>query len=246
LWVESTHAKLQWLRVRATGVRRPSGVPKGAKAVAKLPGGGHTIRSLAEVCQLENLPQPKSLAPGERRMVKECGCEGFVAQISRHQPPGEGLKADAIHLVEVADAAVDDRADAAQRSVDAAVDFAPKRPDHPRLVEVLHHHDLRPRHAADVGPILAPGVWVVLRMLPVARLADDRHGVADHRPHRRHEIASLLEIEAVFRGVVPGDLLPTVVDGGRVPALKLQQFGVSQPWLGSVCLCHLRGSCGPR
>jgi transposase len=80
---ESTHAKLGHLRVRATGVRRPSGVPKGAKAVAKLPGGGHTVRSLAEVCQLENLPQPKSLAPGERRMVKQCGCEGFVTQISR-------------------------------------------------------------------------------------------------------------------------------------------------------------------
>jgi transposase len=82
---ESTQAKLRRLRVRATGVRRPSGVPKGAKAVAKLPGGGHTIRSLAEVCQLENLPQLKSLARGERRIVKECGCEGFVAQISRHQ-----------------------------------------------------------------------------------------------------------------------------------------------------------------
>jgi transposase len=88
---QCAEAKLQRLRVRATGVRRKSGVPQGAKAVAKLSahaGRGarsRTIRSLAEVCQLENLPQPKPLAPGERRVVHDCGCENFVAQISRHQ-----------------------------------------------------------------------------------------------------------------------------------------------------------------
>ena len=30
------------------------------------------------------------------------------------------------------------------------------------------------------------------------------------------------------RGIAPGDLLPAVVDRGRVPALELEQFGVGQ------------------
>jgi transposase len=82
---ESTQQKLSRLRIRATGQRRKSGLPKGQKAVAKLPGGGRSIHSLAEICQSENLPTPQALAPGEHRMIGERGCTAFVEKIGRSQ-----------------------------------------------------------------------------------------------------------------------------------------------------------------
>ena len=62
------------------------------------------------------------------------------------------------------------------------------------------------------------GVFVGL----VAELDDEGGGVANHRAHLRHEIGGDLEVEGVGRGVVGGDLLPAVVNGGGVPALELQ------------------------
>lgn len=81
----STEAKLARLRVKATGVRRRGGSPKGTKATAKLPGGSRTIRSLPEVCQSEGLPAPKPLSAGEQRTVRAAGCEAFVTQIAQTQ-----------------------------------------------------------------------------------------------------------------------------------------------------------------
>jgi hypothetical protein len=81
----STEAKLARLRVKATGVRRQGGPPKGTKGAAKLPGGSRTIQPLAEVCRREGLPSPRPLSPGERRTVEAAGCETFVAQIAEPQ-----------------------------------------------------------------------------------------------------------------------------------------------------------------
>ena len=81
----STEAKLARLRIKATGERRRGGSAKGTKAVAKLPGGSRTVKSLAGVCQAENLPPPKPLAAGEKRTVNEAGCAAFVAQLGQTQ-----------------------------------------------------------------------------------------------------------------------------------------------------------------
>ena len=42
------------------------------------------------------------------------------------------------------------------------------------------------------------------------------------------EIARLLDVEPVGRGIAPGDLLPPVVDGRRVPTLEAKELGVSE------------------
>ena len=78
----STETKLQRLRVKATGERRKSGPSKGMKAVAKLPGGSRTVKSLAGVCQSEDLPPPQPLSPGEQRTVQRTDCAAFVAEIA--------------------------------------------------------------------------------------------------------------------------------------------------------------------
>jgi transposase len=81
----STETKLAKLRVKATGQKRKSGTPKGAKRQALLPGGGRSIKSLAAVCQSEGLPEPKELSGGERRTVESAGCQGFVAEVAATQ-----------------------------------------------------------------------------------------------------------------------------------------------------------------
>ena len=81
----TTETKLARLRVKATGERRRGGGPKGTKCKAKLPGGSRTVKSLAGVCETENLPPPKPLSPGEQRMVEEAGCADFVARSGQMQ-----------------------------------------------------------------------------------------------------------------------------------------------------------------
>jgi transposase len=81
----STETKLARLRVKASGQKRKTGTPKGAKREALLPGGGRSIKSLAAVCQSEGLPQPRELAPGEQRTVEAAGCEAFLAQVTATQ-----------------------------------------------------------------------------------------------------------------------------------------------------------------
>ena len=53
--------------------------------MAKLPGGGRTIKSLPRVCRDEQLPEPSPLQPGERRMLGERGLDAFVATLANDQ-----------------------------------------------------------------------------------------------------------------------------------------------------------------
>jgi hypothetical protein len=91
---KSTETKLAKLRVKATGERRRSGLGKGVKAVAKLPGGSRTVKSLAQVCASEGLPEPRGLSTGEQRTVEAADCQTYVAQIAAAQvvprPKGGG------------------------------------------------------------------------------------------------------------------------------------------------------------
>ena len=66
-----------------------------------------------------------------------------------------------------------------------------------------------------------PRAWCVL-------LLGSGDGVAEHRTHRGHEVASFFEIEAIRSRISPGDLFPAIVDGGRVPALELEEVRVGQ------------------
>lgn len=81
----STETKLSALRVRATGRKRKTGPGKGAKPVAKLPGGSRTIKSLPRLCREEGLPEPQPLSAGERRMVRQSGAAEFVDTLARDQ-----------------------------------------------------------------------------------------------------------------------------------------------------------------
>jgi hypothetical protein len=91
---KTTEAKLAKLRVKATGQRRKGGAGKGVKAVAKLPGGSRTVKSLAGACQSEGLPPPRPLSPGEQRTVERADCAAFVAEIATAhvvpRPPKRG------------------------------------------------------------------------------------------------------------------------------------------------------------
>src|SRR5437879_9696758 len=56
---------------------------------------------------------------------------------------GEELEAERPHLVQIADAAVGDGAEAAERLVDVTVYLAPERADRARLVDILDDGDPR-------------------------------------------------------------------------------------------------------
>ena len=78
----TTETKLRRLRVRATGKRRRPGMPKGQKAMAKLPGGSRTIKSLDRVYDEESLPPRHELPEGEKRMLQDHECCEFVDSIA--------------------------------------------------------------------------------------------------------------------------------------------------------------------
>jgi len=109
-----------------------------------------------------------------------------------------------------------------------AVDLAPKGPEHPWFVEVLDHDNLWSRRRSQVAAILGPAVWIGLAMGGIARLNHDRDGLADHRTHLGHEIASFFEVERVSRGIMPGDLFPTIIDCRSIPAFQLEQFSMGK------------------
>ncbi len=144
------------------------------------------------------------------------------------QLAGEGFEAGIGHLIHVADRAIDNGAHATEGAVHVAVHLAPEGANDARLVEILHADDLGSRNAGDVTAIVISGVRVCLAMPLVAGFDDHGDGITDHRPHLRHEVARFLEIERVGRRIAAGDLLPAVVDGGRVPALELEEVGVRQ------------------
>lgn len=81
-----TDEKLASLRVRATGVKRKGGTPKGSKAVSKLSAGeSRTIPSLDEVYDRQGLPNRQPLAEGEKRMIRESGTEQYVASLDKRK-----------------------------------------------------------------------------------------------------------------------------------------------------------------
>ncbi len=69
-------------------------------------------------------------------------------------------------------------------------------------------------------------------MLGIGWLDHDRHRVADHRPHLRHEVMGFFDVEGVRCDVGFGNLFPAVVDRGRVPSLQFQQVGVRETIAG--------------
>ena len=181
--------------------------------------------------------------------------------MAHRQLPGERLEARPLHLVEVADGAVHDRPHAADRPHDRAVHFAQGCPGRMRPVEVLHDQDLRARLLAHVAPVFGPGARMLLGMVGVARLDHHRHGVADHRPHLGHEVGERLAADSLPRRVVGRDLLPAVVDRGRIEAAEFQQGGLIElrvagggnghrclrrgEWFANM-ICHLSKTCQPR
>jgi transposase len=84
----STETKLATLRVRATGETRKSGVPKGTRAQAKLPGGSRVVKSLDRVYAEEGLPIRQPLTAGEQRTLANTECTTFVADLAQdHRVP---------------------------------------------------------------------------------------------------------------------------------------------------------------
>jgi hypothetical protein len=78
----STETKLVRLRVRATGEIRKSGAAKGTKAVATLPGGSRTIKSLDRIYAAEELPPRQPLTAGEQRVLQATESVSFVADLA--------------------------------------------------------------------------------------------------------------------------------------------------------------------
>src|SRR5262245_940995 len=142
------------------------------------------------------------------------------------QPSGQRLETRITHLVQVAYTAVNNRPDAAQGAVYIRVDLAPERPDEIRLVQILHDDDLRPRGPRHLTAIFIPSVGIIFPMLGIARFANDRYRVTDHRAHLRHEINGFFKVEAVAPRVAFRHLLPAVVTRGRIPSTQFQQFAV--------------------
>jgi len=90
----STQQKLSRLRIVATGVRRRSGLKRGQKKSARLPGGSRVIKSLDRVYEEENLPRRRPLPAGEQRVIRETGAGAFVASIAQeHIVPRKGSRA---------------------------------------------------------------------------------------------------------------------------------------------------------
>jgi transposase len=85
---EATRAKLSRLRVRATGKRRRSGIPKGTPRPASYGSGNQSrhVPSLPEVYAAEELPSacaPEELPAGEQRVLEEAGVRDYASEIQR-------------------------------------------------------------------------------------------------------------------------------------------------------------------
>lgn len=81
----STETKLAKLRIAVTGEKRRSGSQKGVKAIAKLPGGSRTIKSLDTIYEQEGLPPRQEIRPGEAKHIANTETREFVRQIGQQQ-----------------------------------------------------------------------------------------------------------------------------------------------------------------
>jgi transposase len=78
----TTDEKLAALRVKATGEKRRTGIPKGTKPVSKIGAGkSRTTPALDEVYTRQGLPSRRPRTKGEDRMIRESGTEHFVASL---------------------------------------------------------------------------------------------------------------------------------------------------------------------
>src|SRR5262249_15592729 len=112
---------------------------------------------------------------------------------------GDRFEARIRHFIHIANCAVDDGADASESAVDIGIDLAPEGAKGVRFIEVLDNDDLWPRLGGDVFAIFRPGIGIVLAMGLLAGLNYDGDGVADHRPHLRHEVAYFFQVKPIAR-----------------------------------------------
>jgi hypothetical protein len=79
----TTEAELSKLRNRAGGQRRKGGNYKGSGRPESYGSGNPTraVRALGQVYEVEGIPAPKKLAPGEVRMIREQQLDSFFADI---------------------------------------------------------------------------------------------------------------------------------------------------------------------
>jgi hypothetical protein len=81
---QATQKKLSKLRIQATGEKRPSGLPSGTKkSPARLPGGSHRIKPLAEVYANEQVPAIRPAPAGELRHLAESKLNDFVNSLQQ-------------------------------------------------------------------------------------------------------------------------------------------------------------------
>lgn len=82
----NTEAKLQRLRVKATGEKRKTG-PKGVFAGPKLAPGvrSRTVKPLAQVCAEEGLPSPNLPPAGEARTIAQTATTEYVESLQQPQ-----------------------------------------------------------------------------------------------------------------------------------------------------------------
>ncbi len=83
----ATEAKLQKLRVRATGQKRKSGPAPGTAASAKCQPGvtTRTVKPLAQVLHEEGLPPLAPVPPGEAKTIAAGDCAAYVASLETVQ-----------------------------------------------------------------------------------------------------------------------------------------------------------------
>src|SRR5579885_2769334 len=114
--------------------------------------------------------------------------------VGNRDASGEEVEAKGPDLVQVADAAVGHRPDAAQGAVDVALDLPPVRPDPRRGVEVLEDDDAGRGDLLQGAPHLEAEAGRVRRGRGGGP-AGGREGVAHHRPELREEAADLARHE---------------------------------------------------
>jgi transposase len=81
---QATQKKLSKLRIQATGEKRPSGLPAGTKkSPARLPGGSHRIKPLAEVYASEQIPAIRPAPAGELRHLAASKLNNFADSLQQ-------------------------------------------------------------------------------------------------------------------------------------------------------------------
>ena len=158
-----------------------------------------------------------------------------VVGVGDEDAGGKGVEGHGLHLGEVADAAVGDGADAAERLEDVAVDLAPEGADGLGVVHVLDDEHLGAGRRGDMLPQLGDaGSGLGTRRHAGA---DDRGGrIRDHGPKAREAALDLRPHEALGAGPQV-ERLDGVANGGAgdLPE-RLELLG------GEGVVSHRRGS----